>query len=145
MSIEVKNISKLYGEQKALNKINFSVNPGEIVGLLGPNGAGKSTLMKIISCYLPPTAGMVNVYGYDIFEQSLEIRKILGYLPENNPLYVEMFVKEYLNFIAGIHKIRDKKKRIAEIVELTGLHIEQNKKLENSLKDTVNGWVWHKL
>ena len=105
MSIEIKNVTKIYGLQKALNEVSFTVNQGEILGFLGPNGAGKSTLMKIISCYIPPTEGTVIVDGYDVREDSLEIRKRVGYLPEHNPLYLDMYVKEYLTFIAGIHKL----------------------------------------
>lgn len=129
MSIKVENITKIYGKQKALDDISFKVNPGEVVGLLGPNGAGKSTMMKIITCFIPPTSGNVSVYGFDIFEQSLEVRKKVGYLPENNPLYTDMYVKEYLEFIAGIYKLKNKKSRVDEMVSLTGLEIEQKKKI----------------
>ncbi len=130
MSIEVKNITKLYGEQKALDSVSFEIKSGEVVGLLGPNGAGKSTMMKIITCFLPPTSGDVKVSGFDIYEQSMEIRKRVGYLPENNPLYIDMYVKEYLEFIAGVHKLgKSKKKRIEEIIEITGLEIEMSKKI----------------
>ena len=130
MSIKVSNITKLYGEQKALYDITFEIKPGEIVGLLGPNGAGKSTLMKIISCFIPPTSGDVSVYGYDILEQSIEVRKKVGYLPENNPLYLDMYVREYLEFIAGIHKLGDKtKERIDLMIDITGLEIERKKKI----------------
>lgn len=130
MSIEVKQVSKVFGTQKALDQVSLSIHPGEIVGLLGPNGAGKSTLMKIITCYLPPTEGEVSVCGHDIFEESLKVREKVGYLPEHNPLYLDMYVKEYLEFIAGIHKIKvDVRKKVAEMVELTGLTQEQNKKI----------------
>lgn len=130
MPIEVSNVSKIYGEQKALDDVTLTVNPGGIAGILGPNGAGKSTLMKIITCFLPPTEGEVKVNGYDIFEQSLEVRRITGYLPENNPLYTDLYVKEYLMFIAGIHKLGKKKKtRVEEMIELTGLTAEQGKKI----------------
>jgi len=105
MSISVKNISKLYGAQKALDNISFEIKEGEIVGLLGPNGAGKSTMMKIITCFIPPTSGEVFVNDFDIYEQAIEVKKRIGYLPENNPLYSEMYVKEYLKFVAGIHKL----------------------------------------
>jgi ABC-2 type transport system ATP-binding protein len=94
MSIEIKNVTKEYGLQKALNDVSFTVNKGEILGFLGPNGAGKSTLMKIVTCYIPPTSGTVIVDGYDVLEDSLEIRKKVGYLPEHNPLYLDMYVKE---------------------------------------------------
>ncbi len=130
MSIEVKQVTKVFGTQKALDQVSLSIHPGEIVGLLGPNGAGKSTLMKIITCYLPPTEGEVIVCGHDIFEESLKVREKVGYLPEHNPLYLDMYVKEYLEFIAGIHKIKgDIRKKVAEMVDLTGLTQEQNKKI----------------
>ncbi|MEN8786184.1 MAG: gliding motility-associated ABC transporter ATP-binding subunit GldA [Flavobacteriales bacterium] len=129
MSIEIKNVTKEYGLQKALNDISFTVNKGEILGFLGPNGAGKSTLMKIITCYIPPTSGTVIVDGYDVLEDSLEIRKKVGYLPEHNPLYLDMYVKEYLNFIAGLHKLSKKKEKVANVVDLVGLELEQNKKI----------------
>ena len=129
MSIEIKNVTKEYGLQKALNDISFTVNKGEILGFLGPNGAGKSTLMKIITCYIPPTSGTVIVDGYDVLEDSLEIRKKVGYLPEHNPLYLDMYVKEYLNFIAGLHKLSKKKEKVANVVDLVGLELEQNKKM----------------
>jgi ABC-2 type transport system ATP-binding protein len=129
MSIKVNNISKNYGEQKALNKVSFEISKGEIVGFLGPNGAGKSTLMKIICCYLPPNSGDILVCDKSILKDSLEVRKHIGYLPENNPLYLDMYVKEFLEFIAGIHKIDNKKERISEMIELTGLQNEQHKKI----------------
>ncbi len=129
MSIKVENITKVYGKQKALDNVSFTIEPGEIVGLLGPNGAGKSTMMKIITCFIPPTSGSVTVYGHDIFEQSLEVRKKVGYLPENNPLYTDLYVKEYLSFIAGIYKIKNRKEKIKELISMTGLEIEQHKKI----------------
>ena len=129
MSIIVKNVSKLYGDQYALNKVNFEVKKGEIVGFLGPNGAGKSTMMKIITCYIPPTEGDVSVCGLDIWNDSLELRKKVGYLSETNPLYFEMYVREFLEFIAGIHKIKNKKKRIDEVIAMTHLELEQHKKI----------------
>ncbi len=130
MSILVNNITKIYGTQKALNGVSFEIAKGEIVGLLGPNGAGKSTMMKIITCFIPPTEGNVHVCGYDIFEQSMEVRKKIGYLPEQNPLYLEMYVREYLNFIAGIHHLGSKtKQRVNEMIEITGLEKESKKKI----------------
>lgn len=129
MSIIVNNITKLYGEQKALNNVSFTVNTGEIVGFLGPNGAGKSTMMKIITCYIPPTQGSVKVCGFDILEQSLEVKKQIGYLPEHNPLYLDMYVKEFLEFVGGLYKVDNIKKRVAEMIELTGLQVEQKKKI----------------
>ncbi|NVN94843.1 MAG: gliding motility-associated ABC transporter ATP-binding subunit GldA [Bacteroidetes bacterium] len=130
MSIKVNNITKLFGEQKALYNVCFEIKSGEIVGLLGPNGAGKSTLMKIITCFIPPTSGVVSVNGFDILEQSIEVRKRVGYLPENNPLYLDMYVREYLEFIAGIHKLGDKtKERIDLMIDITGLEVERKKKI----------------
>jgi ABC-2 type transport system ATP-binding protein len=130
MSIVASDISKIYGKQKALDSVSFEINAGEVVGLLGPNGAGKSTMMKIISCFLPPSDGNVSVDGFDIFEKEIEVKKRVGYLPENNPLYLDMYVREYLLFLAGLHKLgRKKKSRIEEIIDITGLGLEQNKKI----------------
>jgi len=130
MSIKVSNITKLYGEQKALHNVSFEIKSGEVVGLLGPNGAGKSTLMKIITCFIPPTSGNVSVCKFDILEQSIEVRKRVGYLPENNPLYLDMYVREYLEFIAGIHKLGDKiKERVDLMIDITGLEVEHKKKI----------------
>ena len=130
MSIIAENITKLYGKQKALNDVSFLIRPGEVVGLLGPNGAGKSTIMKIIACFIPASSGDVKVYGHDVIEESLDVRKSVGYLPENNPLYLDMYVKEYLAFLAGIYKLGKKaRSRIAEIIGLTGLELEQHKKI----------------
>jgi ABC-2 type transport system ATP-binding protein len=129
MSIVVENITKLYKAQKALNNVSFNVNENEIVGFLGPNGAGKSTMMKIITCYIPPTSGNVKVCGFDIHDQSLEVRKHIGYLPEHNPLYLDMYVKEFLAFVGGLYKVPNIQKRVKEMIELTGLQIEQNKKI----------------
>ena len=129
MSIKVSNISKRYTNQLALNNISFDVNEGEIVGFLGPNGAGKSTMMKILTCFIPQTEGHASVCGFDVTEESLEVRKNVGYLPENNPLYLDMYVKEYLEFIAGLHHLKNIKQRISEMIEMTGLQIEQKKKI----------------
>lgn len=129
MSIVVDHITKTYGKQKALDNVSFKIDAGEVVGLLGPNGAGKSTMMKIISCFIPPTSGSVSVYGHDIYEQSLEIRKRVGYLPESNPMYLDLYVKEYLEFVAGLYKVKNKKKKVAEMVDITGLGLEQAKKI----------------
>jgi len=129
MSIKVNNLTKIYGKQKALDNLSVEIQKGEIVGLLGPNGAGKSTLMKIISCYIPPTDGQVEVMGHSIYEEPLKIKELIGYLPENNPLYHEMYVREYLNFLASIFRIKNKKERIKEIIKLTGLEKEQHKKI----------------
>jgi ABC-2 type transport system ATP-binding protein len=129
MSIEVNNISKLYGEQKALNDVSFSVGEKEIVGFLGPNGAGKSTMMKIITCYIPPSNGSVKVCGFDIADESLKVREQIGYLPEHNPLYLDMYVKEFLSFAAGLYKVKNSAQRIKDMIALTGLEREQTKKI----------------
>jgi len=130
MSIKVLNITKKYGKQKALDKVSFEIKSGEIVGLLGPNGAGKSTLMKILTGFIPPTSGDAFVCGFDVREQSLEVRKKVGYLAEQNPLYLEMYVREFLTFIAGLHKLgKDKKSRVDQMIEITGLEAECNKKI----------------
>ena len=131
MSIIVQNVTKQYDNQLALNDVSLTIGKGEIVGLLGPNGAGKSTLMKIITCFIPPTKGTVSVEGYDIWEQSMEVRKRVGYLPEHNPLYLDIYVKEYLGFVAGIHHItgQEASKRIDEMIEMTGLGVEMHKKI----------------
>ena len=129
MSIIVKNITKEYGIQKALDNVSFRIDAGEVVGLLGPNGAGKSTMMKIISCFIPPTSGSVSVYGNDIFEQSLEVRKRVGYLPESNPMYPDLYVREYLEFVAGLYKVNNKRRKVEEMIEATGLEVEMTKKI----------------
>lgn len=129
MSISVDFISKKYGEQKALDNVSFEVKTGEIVGFLGPNGAGKSTMMKILTCFIPPTAGKATVNGFDVMEQSLDVRRSVGYLPEHNPLYLDMYVKEYLEFIGGLHKIGNIRKRVDEMIDITGLSIEQHKQI----------------
>ena len=128
MSILVESLTKVYGEQKAVNDISFSAGPG-VLGFLGPNGAGKSTTMKILTGFIPQTSGKASVCGFDVTTQSLEVRKHIGYLPESNPLYTDMYVKESLGFIAGIHQIASPAKRIADIIEQTGLGPEQHKKI----------------
>lgn len=132
MSIEVKNITKLYGEQKALNNVNFSIEKGEIVGFLGPNGAGKSTMMKIITGYINTSEGEVLVNNFDISTHKIEAQKHLGYLPENNPLYLDMYVKEYLQFNASIHKIS--KDEIEKVIVKVGLTPEAHKKINQLSK-----------
>lgn len=128
--ISVKNITKIYGTQKALDDVSFEIGSGQVIGFLGPNGAGKSTMMKIITCYIPQSSGEVSVCGFDVTEQSIEVKKIVGYLPEHNPLYPEMYVKEYLNYICGVYKFEGKKDaKIKELISITGLTIEQNKKI----------------
>lgn len=130
MSIQVKNLTKIYGEQKAIDSISFEIKTGEIVGFVGPNGAGKSTTMKILTGFIPPSSGEAKINNLDLIEKSLEIRKHIGYLPENNPLYLDMYVKEYLEFVAGIYKLgKNTKSRIKEIIEQTGLSVEQKKKI----------------
>jgi ABC-2 type transport system ATP-binding protein len=130
MSIVVKNITKLYGEQKALDDVSFEIRTGQIVGFLGPNGAGKSTMMKILTGYIPPTSGSAKVCGFDILTQSMEVKRNVGYLPESNPLYGDMYVKEYLYFVAGMHGIRSNVNAlVARMIEMTGLGIEQKKKI----------------
>ena len=129
MSIVISNLTKLYGHQRAVDQISFKVNDNEIVGFLGPNGAGKSTTMKIITGYLQADSGTATVNGIDVNTDSLETKKQIGYLPEGNPLYYEMYVREYLAFIAGIHnKLKSVKGRIEEVIDLTGLRLESNKK-----------------
>lgn len=129
MSITVKNLTKVYGEQKAVNNISFSINQGEIVGFLGPNGAGKSTTMKMITGYLEPTEGEISVSGIDVKKHSLDARKKIGYLPESNALYYDMYVREYLDFIADVHKLGNRKQAINNVIELTGLTPESKKKV----------------
>ena len=127
MSIEVQNISKSYGAQKALDKVSFSVKKGEIVGFLGPNGAGKSTLMKILTTYLNADEGVAKVNGNDVKEAQLQVQQSVGYLPEHNPLYLDLYVREYLAFNADVYKVA--KSRIEEVIELTGLSPESHKKI----------------
>lgn len=134
MSLLLDNISKIYGDQKALNNVSFSADKGEIIALLGPNGAGKSTSMKILSCFLQSDEGTAMVCGFDVKENPQEVKNRLGYLPENNPLYFDMYVKEYLQFVAEIHKISNKKSRVEEVVELVGLEQEQTKKISQLSK-----------
>jgi ABC-2 type transport system ATP-binding protein len=129
MSIAVNNLVKVYGTQTAVNNISFTMKKGEIVGFLGPNGAGKSTTMKMITTYLPPTSGTAMVCGFDVVKQSMEVRRKIGYLPEANPLYFDMYVREYLELSAGIHGIKKPKDRIEEMISLTGLSKEAHKKI----------------
>jgi ABC-2 type transport system ATP-binding protein len=132
MSLEINNLTKLYGQQKALNNITFGVNEGEIVGFLGPNGAGKSTTMKIATGFIPPTFGRISVGGFDVLEYPMKVKKVIGYLPEHNPLYLDLYVHEYLRFVGGLYGLSKKKlhHRVAEIIELCGLTPEQNKRIE---------------
>ena len=136
MSLQIINLTKVYGIQKALDNISFDVKAGEIVGFLGPNGAGKSSTMKIATCYLPPTTGRVLVGGFDVVEQPMKVKRITGYLPEHNPLYVDLYVHEYLHFIGGLYGLGRQalKRRVGEMIELCGLAQEQNKRIETLSK-----------
>ena len=129
MSIEVKNLFKYYGEQAAVCDISFSVKKGEIVGFLGPNGAGKSTTMKIMTGFIPASSGEIHISGMKVDLDNLKTRQIIGYLPENNPLYTEMYVREYLEFVGRIYKIKNLKNRVSEMIQTLGLELEQNKKI----------------
>jgi ABC-2 type transport system ATP-binding protein len=131
MSVEVKNLTKIFGTQRAVDDISFSVGQGQILGFLGPNGAGKSTTMKIATCYLPPTSGTVLVNGHDVVQDPMSVRRSVGYLPEHNPLYLDMYVHEYLQFVASVYGLsgRRVKERVQEMVELCGLTLEQGKKI----------------
>lgn len=134
MSIKVKEVTKLYGKQKALDSISFEVKSGEIVGFLGPNGAGKSTIMKIITGYIPQNSGEVYVNDVLIDPEAIDIRKQIGYLPENNPLYLDMYVREYLSFVAGMYQVKNKKERVEEMIVQTGLSKESSKKISQLSK-----------
>lgn len=127
MSVTVQNLTKIYGAQKAVDDISFQAHPGEVLGFLGPNGAGKTTTMKVITCFLPQTSGNVSVCGFDVEKQSMEARRLIGYLPENNPLYKDMYVREYLAFVARLHQLSRPRPRIDEMIEMTGLEREQHK------------------
>ncbi len=130
MSIAVEHITKSFGDQKALDDVSFSMKGGEVVGFLGPNGAGKSTMMKILTCFIPPSAGKAEVRGYDISHSSINVRRNVGYLPEHNPLYLDMFVREYLRFIAGLHGLDRKQERVERIIDTVGLRPEIGKRIE---------------
>ncbi len=127
MSVLVNRLSKNFGTQTAVNDLSFEAHPGQILGFLGPNGAGKTTTMKMICCYMEPSDGTAVIDGYDIKTSPLSVRKRIGYLPEHNPLYEEMYVKEFLQFVASIHRIENKNARISEVIGMTGLGLEQNK------------------
>jgi ABC-2 type transport system ATP-binding protein len=129
LSVTVTHLTKTYGAQHAVDDITFEAGKGQIVGFLGPNGAGKSTTMKISTCYIPPSSGTVKVCGYDVVDSPIEVRKNIGYLPEHNPLYLDMYVHEYLLFIASVHQLKNKSSRIKEMVGMCGLAVEQNKKI----------------
>ncbi len=136
MSIKIHNLTKFYGDHKAVNQISFEVREGEIVGFLGPNGAGKSTTMKIVTCFLSPSEGKVEVNGFDVVNDSAKVKKITGYLPEHNPLYQDLYIREYLQYVGKLYKLKgaDLKRRVDEIINLTGLAKEQNKKIEELSK-----------
>ena len=129
MSININKVNKFYGKQQALTDVSFSLNKGEIVGFLGPNGAGKSTLMKIITCYLEQDSGKVQVCDLDAVEQNLKVKAKIGYLPEHNPLYTDMYIKEYLTFVGRIYKAENLNNRIDEVIQQTGLTSEKSKKI----------------
>ena len=134
MSVIVNQLTKVYGTQIAVNHISFTAEPGKIVGFLGPNGAGKSTTMKMITGFIPPSDGTASVCGFDINTHSMDVRKCLGYLPENNPLYLDMYVKEFLAFVAGLQQLNNVDARIKEMIEQTGLEREQYKKISQLSK-----------
>ncbi len=129
MSIAIEGVEKRFGEQRALKGVSLRLNRGEVVGLLGPNGAGKSTLMRLITGYLPPTAGRIDVCGHDVMEAPLETKKRVGYLPEHNPLHEDMYVREYLRFVAGIHGVPNRNARVEEVLSEVGLLPEVHKQI----------------
>jgi ABC-2 type transport system ATP-binding protein len=130
MSIEINNLFKYYGEQAAVKNVSFSIPKGQVVGFLGPNGAGKSTTMKIITGFIPASEGSVSVCGIPVDTNNLKTRQKIGYLPESNPLYTDMYVREYLEFVGRIYKIKNLKQRVNEMIDLVGLGVEQHKKIE---------------
>ena len=129
MSVKVTNLVKTYGEQKAVNDISFEAKKGEVLGFLGPNGAGKTTTMKIVTCFIPQTSGTVEVCGHNVADDPFAVRQKIGYLAEHNPVYKDMYIKEYLSFVAGLHHVSNKKVRVNEMIEMTGLGREQHKKI----------------
>lgn len=129
MSVIVRNLAKHYGEQKAVNQINFEAKPGRILGFLGPNGAGKSTTMKMLTGYLQPTSGQAEIAGKDMKLEPLEIKKLIGYLPENTPLYIDMYVREFLGFVAETYGLKNRSQRVEDVIKLVGLTQEQHKKI----------------
>jgi ABC-2 type transport system ATP-binding protein len=134
MSVSVRDLSKHFGDQKAVDQISFDAIKGQVFGFLGPNGAGKSTTMKIITCYLPPTMGSVSVCGYDVITAPDDVRQRIGYLPEHNPVYKDMYVKEYLSFVGKVHQVPKLSKRISEMIDRTGLGLEQKKQIKELSK-----------
>ncbi len=129
MSISARGITKTFGRQKALDEVSFEVRPGEVVGFLGPNGAGKSTMMRVLTGYLPPTGGEAEVNGHDIHRASLEVRRCVGYLPEHNPQYTDLYVRESLEFVAGLYGLKRRSQRVKEMIGIVGLEREQHKKI----------------
>ena len=127
MSVIVKNLTKIYGTQRAVDHVSFEAKPGEVLGFLGPNGAGKTTTMKIVTCFIPQTDGEVRVCGYDVAKDTMAVRQQIGYLPEHNPLYNDLYVKEYLGFVARLHGLRNTRQRVDELIQMTGLEREQGK------------------
>lgn len=129
MSIAVHDVEKKFGEQRALKGVSLRLEKGEVVGLLGPNGAGKSTLMRLVTGYLPPTSGRIKVCGFDVMDQPLETKRRVGYLPERNPLHEEMYVREYLRFVAGVHGVANKNERVDAVIDEVGLTPEVHKQI----------------
>jgi len=129
VSVQVNLLTKKFGEQLAVNQVSFTAQIGHIVGFLGPNGAGKSTTMKMLTSFIPPTSGLATVCGFNVFTQSMDVRRLIGYLPEHNPLYLDLYVRESLYFMADIHQIDNKKPRIEDLIDQVGLGGEQNKKI----------------
>lgn len=134
MSVTVNALTKRYGRQVAVDGVSFQVNPGDVVGFLGPNGAGKTTTMRIICGYLAPTAGTVTVCGHDVIQDSRQARRCIGYLPENNPLYGDLYVKEFLQYVAALHPVPQARRRVTQIIDMVGLGPEQHKKINNLSK-----------
>lgn len=129
MGVKVTGLSKIYGKQKAVDSISFEAGPGKILGFLGPNGAGKSTTMKMLACYLAPSSGRAEIGGFDTQTAPLEVKRILGYLPENTPLYTDMYVREFLQFVANTYKLPNTKDRVEQVIEQVGLQDESHKKI----------------
>lgn len=134
MSIVVNQLTKIYGNQKAVNEISFAAEAGKVLGFLGPNGAGKSTTMKMLTCFISQTSGSAQICGFDTLKQAVDVRQHIGYLPESNALYQDLYVRESLAFIASVHRLHQPSKRIAEVIEQTGLDIEQHKKISQLSK-----------
>jgi len=134
MSIVVNGLTKVYDDKKAIDQLSFNVQKGDILGFLGPNGAGKTTTMKILTCFIPQTSGHAEICGIDTLYDSIEVRKKIGYLPENNPLYKDMYIREYLDYVAHLYNLKDASKRIDKMIEITGLGDERKKKISQISK-----------